>query len=1000
MKRLLFTGCLSLALASGALAGPLTGYTNFGTLTSASLVLDYTNIVNLGIFDITGLTSFGQFSFEDVQTYSNRNIMFCDQGFLFDNFPASFGKEGPSVNFINQNPGQVYGGAVVLPPTSPISGTSGSFPQIIISATNIMSSGVLQVGQNGRIAAMGGALNLSHGSAIVESFEQNAGGQISGGTVLPPGAIIQYWGTGLESNNFTLQNLMVGSESTASAQITSSGYVITRNFSFPVPNAKAIAFTNLLSPSNIVTQVIIYGDSQGLVQESAYFLPIASFTATNNFQTAIVRWGVQITNAFGQVVSNTLFLTDSYASLPTNVTFVTNNTTLGGLPQLVPTNYTLTVTGPRNLNNTGNATYSTSLFNNGFGTNGNGIGLITNIYATFEANFVPVTVEPDSTVAGSTFSNLPGRLEITANQSLDLTGAIIDAGNFLNLNSPNDYKGSQGAQIIFPYADINLGSSNGQMTISNLVVPFVGRFNGPIQAWTGAWTNLTSATQIIAGTNGPTTNTFTVTNSFLVTMVASSLDPISPVNVQNLALRSTNLVISDALTVNNSMLINAQNLTISSNDPSDFNPTGQLVFFPADGSYLFSANLPVMQNFTNEGIVETLNAAYFQFRQNQLFPTPGDGPWQSIVNGGSIVSADGGTAFWANLFENFGIVEAGFGPITVQSSTALATNGFMAALDGDMSITSGNLTINSTLLEAAGFLNLAATNLLTDLTPPGNAGSTSGNFWSSGDGFSLLTAPASATNGLLGTSVTSACRTNAQCENFWAGIPVTLPAPGALPTMANNVPIGQLMLDGGNNNSVFHFQGYLAGQPDPVNPHAMYVDQIVLLDGATNFAGGKFTAFNVDPNMTIYFLKASSGATDISAQLNTNVVAGGGHLTWLSNYVGHFSVTHVTYADGETFAVNSAYVQNYGLPPEPPVVLTPQTILLNIGATNVASTPMASISWYSPAFSTNTLYYRTLTNPNWLVRTNFIQGATSGRVSCLDSLGTSHLYRVSVAPSP
>ena len=211
--------------------------------------------------------------------------------------------------------------------------------------------------------------------------------------------------------------------------------------------------------------------------------------------------------------------------------------------------------------------------------------------------------------------------------------------------------------------------------------------------------------------------------------------------------------------------------------------------------------------------------------------------------------------------------------------------------------------------------------------------------------------------------------------------------------LSSNVPIGQLILDGGNNISVFHFAGL-----DSVNPYAMYVDQIILEDGATNFAGGKYTAFNIDPNMTIYYLKASIGANDISPVL-AGQAAGGGHLVWLNNYVGHFSATKVIYGDGESFNVNSAYVQAYGLPPEPPVPLTPQNIMLLIGATNINSTPMATISWYAQAYSTNTLYYRTLSNPTWLVRTNFVQGATAGRVSCLDTIGSSHLYKVSVAPS-
>ena len=76
--------------------------------------------------------------------------------------------------------------------------------------------------------------------------------------------------------------------------------------------------------------------------------------------------------------------------------------------------------------------------------------------------------------------------------------------------------------------------------------------------------------------------------------------------------------------------------------------------------------------------------------------------------------------------------------------------------------------------------------------------------------------------------------------------------------------------------------------------------------------------------------------------------------------------------------------------------LTPQNIQLQIKTTNIGPTPTAAISWYAQAHSTNTLYYRTMTNPNWLVRTNFVQSATPGRVTNFDSLGAGHLYKVSV----
>ena len=1007
-----------MALMCGRGAAQLASYINNGTLDSSSptLVIDATNFINNGTFDlsISGFDA-GQFDFSDVLNYTNRGVMYCDQGFLFNDSPSGTGSIRPSANFVNQNPGQIYAGAAVpdLPPNFFLGLTgAGPAPQIIISATNITSSGLLQVGQAGRISAKGNALNLSHSAMIVEGFDQAGSGLITGGVDLGLGEFIQYWGGGTESNNFFYGNLRVPGTATAPSSAVTFNDHTTGFAGFSIQGltlANAIAITNDVSPSNFVTQVVIFADTgpnndgNSLVQMGAFFLPAGTTPiSTNLFRTAVIKWGVQLTNAFGQIVTNTLYLTDDLGSLPTNVTFITNNITLHGLTELVPTNYAmLTSFNDRSLTNTGNTAYRQSLFTNAFGTNGDGSGEVTNEYAAFSVNLAPVTAQPDPLVAGSTVSNVSGRAEIIASQSLDLTGAIINAGNYLNLASTNHYAGSQGAQVTFPFADINLGSTNGQMSISNLVSPYLTRFSGPIQAWSGAWSNLTSGSNIVITATATNTNSFTITNAFMVTIVVSSLSPTSPVNLESLSLRSTNLVISDLLTVNNNLLLNTQNLTITSNAPDDVTPLGALLFFPPISYPFYSVFVPNMQNFTNYGVMETEDAAYFQVRLDPNIQSAGDGPWQSVVNHGEIINAFGGVSFWANYFENStpplpsvinpNFIECDTGPLTVQSSTAVITNGTMLAAVGDMSLTGGSLTIANSILSSSGFLDLAATNLLTDLIPAGAGPVTTGNTFSSGDGFSLLTAP-TALSGLLGTSITSGCRTNAVCENTWAGLPdlaLVTNVGTPLPTMANNVPLGQLILDGGNNNSVFHFAG-----PDAVNPYAMYVDQIELADGATNFVGGKYTAFNIDPNVTIYFLKASIGAGDISTNLQA---AGGGRLVWLRNNVGHFSVTKVTYADGQSFAVNSAYVQAYGLPPEPPVPLTAQNIQLQIAATTVNSTPMAAISWYAQAHSTNTLYYRTLTNPNWLVRTNFVQGTTPGRVTNFDSLGAGHLYKVSVA---
>ena len=212
-------------------------------------------------------------------------------------------------------------------------------------------------------------------------------------------------------------------------------------------------------------------------------------------------------------------------------------------------------------------------------------------------------------------------------------------------------------------------------------------------------------------TNAVVTNSFPITNVFTVLMVSSALSPTSSVNIENLSLRSTNVVVSDVLTVNESLLINAQSLTITSNAPGSLTPNGEIDFLPLQPDDLFSANLPGILNFTNFGVLNTENAAFFQVRQDPNNPSAGDGPWQSVVNAGTIVSG-GGDIFWANNFQNTGFVLAGTGPIFVTSTTALITNGQMNASAGDMSLSSGSITVSNETLTASGFLNPAATGLL------------------------------------------------------------------------------------------------------------------------------------------------------------------------------------------------------------------------------------------------------------------------------------------------
>ena len=144
---------------------------------------------------------------------------------------------------------------------------------------------------------------------------------------------------------------------------------------------------------------------------------------------------------------------------------------------------------------------------------------------------------------------------------MDLSRSTIGGANYITLSATNHFAGSTGATITAPNMDINLGSTNGNLAVNGLVAPSVSRFDGVITMYSARWTN------IVAG----------FTNEFHVLIVNSGLAPSAPVIIQNLGLRSTNVTISDIVSITNSLLINAQNLTLTTNAVGAPNPTGEII---------------------------------------------------------------------------------------------------------------------------------------------------------------------------------------------------------------------------------------------------------------------------------------------------------------------------------------------------------------------------------------------------------------------------------------
>jgi hypothetical protein len=332
------------------------------------------------------------------------------------------------------------------------------------------------------------------------------------------------------------------------------------------------------------------------------------------------------------------------------------------------------------------------------------------------------------------------------------------------------------------------------------------------------------------------------------------------------------------------------------------------------------------------------------------------GPYDNFINHGLI--SDQGSQIYANYFENGGTFANNIGSFNLQAQNTLLTSGSLTAA-GDVSITAGSLVASNLVLQAGRSLTLQVTNLLTD-TGPAN-----GNVWSVG-GMNLagLNLPIKPLAGdLLGTTITcTAPGPNKQVVNTWAGLDY---GASANTGYTNNEAIGVLILDALGASSVFKFNGI------PGTNNALYVDELVLLDSATNFNSSQVFALKISTNMVIYYAQAMVNGASVAEKLNglnTN------RLRWVTSYAGHFSSASVIYTNtGGTTTTNffNAALRNssnidsdgdgipngsdpapFGVPPlitKQPVNLTTTNAIGNatfsVTVSNISALPL-SYQWY------------------------------------------------------
>ncbi len=579
-------------------------------------------------------------------------------------------------------------------------------------------------------------------------------------------------------------------------------------------------------------------------------------------------------------------------------------------------------------------------------------------------------------MANYALTNLPGRVEISASNELVMTDAQITGQNYTAFRSPHQFDGSAGALIQSPYSDINVGVTNGFLTITNLIAAQIPNWGGTVQAWSTRFFSI-----------DPNTGN---TNDYRVLIVGSQLTPTTLAQVQDLFLHGTNsIVISDSLNVMRSFYADARSLTLTTNPFSDqYTGSGSTSL---DGELnlespgiFWQSSTPNLRFLTNNGAIRMQNLTYFGFPYltNVVGHATNVVPFlfnTAFINNGYFM--DQGSVIYAGNFQSSGVFSNGVGNFTLQSFTTTLTNGALYA-NGDVSITASSLVTSNLYLEADRSLTLTVTNFITDTGPsPTNL-----NFWvvgsnSVGSGFSLPIKPP--VGDLLGTKITLVAPANRHVVNVWSGVDRGLNPAG----YTNNIAVGRFVMDAkpsliSGHNGTFIFNG--AGVSN-----ALYIDELILEDYSTvgnatnNF---NFSWLQINTNLMIYFANAVESGVIVSEQIDNATKAGGnnGRLRWISSYAGYYSSTNVffTNLDGSviTNTVNPGLVQSQvidsdgdGTPNyhDPTPFFEPTQTQFTLTLTNLPPLS-ARVQWITIPNATNFVYYTTnLLAPNWLAFTNF-----------------------------
>lgn len=813
-----------------------------------------------------------------------------------------------------------------------------SIGKCIVNSTNIVNPGSIDVGVDGLIKLTGQSTDLSRSKLNVEGFISDS---LFNG-FLNTVTLNSYGSVGTDTNG----DWNPGLDLNATAAF-SSFFPITPFF-LDLSNSTSYFNQVGLGTSNVVTRAVFVENASPNVPYRVFIDPAVNGSLLGfGVGAAHVEWdGGYQDPATGNMLTNYLYLTDDYAlgastnvavinGVPDNYTFVTSTTPLMAGP--TPAGFLPVFTD----------------------------AYITNPFSYMNGTIVAGSAATNASPANPSgaITNLTGQVYLAGTNDLNLNYATISGQNYLSIYSPTQFEGSAGAYISSPYSDINVGKTNGMLTVTNLMVANIPNWSGGIQAWSTRW--------IEVDTNG-------VTNDFRVLLVYSDLKPTATPWIRNLTLHGTNsLVISDALNVYGSLSADAQSMTLTTNGAGyGANSLEGELNWDNPSVLGTSSQFPNLQWVTNNGAIRAWNSATFGSSGNS---------YGAFINNNII--ADVGTTIYARTFVNSGVISNLTGAFTLQSVNATLTNSLITA-SNNISITAGSLVTSNMTLQAGRSLILQVTNLLTDSVLPYAGGTnnavTNASFWTVGtNGIAVgLNLPIKPVMGdLLGTTIADICPSGKLIVNTWAGQDYGYSLAG----YTNNAVIGRLVLDAEGPSAPAGTQFEFIGTNTTAGTtNAIYVDDLELRDYVTNYLNGQITnvLFNPNNNLVIYYAQAVANGASVAEQINH---FNGDHFRWVSNYAGYFSSTNILYPDGNYYTFNSALAKSTRIDSDGNgVVNGSESLPFFVGSevkfgltiTNSA-TPKARLTWNSiPGTSNYVAYTTNLASPNWTALTNYVSPST------------------------